>query len=138
MMMIKKKRKNNSKQSKRKSEKYTLNEVTIKHWIHNSKVTNESNENNSNESESSWGGSHNVKLSDDAILCLICLVLDFPTMVARDFTRFLNSERGPCKGKNIKIRTVQKALHSLNFTVKKAAFSPPARNSIGLRIYRVT
>lgn len=128
-------RKKNSKQSKRKNDKYTLNEVTIKHWIHDSKNKKESDE--SNQSEPSWGGSHNVKLSDDAILCLICLVLDFPTMIARDFTRFLNSERGPCHSKNIKIRTVQKALHSLNFTVKKAAFCPPARNSIGLRIYRV-
>lgn len=128
-------KKKNSKQSKRKNDKYTLDEVTIKHWIHDSKRKNESDE--SNESQPSWGGSHNVKLSDDAILCLICLVLDFPTMVARDFTRFLNSEHGPCHFKKVKIRTVQKALHSLNFTVKKAAFCPPARNSIGLRIYRV-
>lgn len=41
-----------------------------------------------------------------------------------------------CK-KNVKISTVHTALRSLKFTVKRGAFCPPARCTIGNRIFRV-
>lgn len=127
---------------KKKHEKYSLSPDIIKHWIKKMKMKKDSEQNpeqdpGQDQNKSTWGGKRYQKLTDDTLLCLICLVLDFPNFSARAFTRFMNSEYGPNFMNNIKERTVQDALHSLNFTVKKAQFCPPARNSIGLRIYRI-
>ena len=79
------------------------------------------------------------KISDDTILCMIVLILDFPTLSAESIATYLNSKYGPNYqySKKVSKRTVQRYLKHLKFGVKKASFAPPNRNSIGLRIYRV-
>ena len=126
-----------------KSKDYEVSIVTIKHWIQKYKSDEKLREKVNNEtllSEGSlWGGPHNLKLTDEALTCLICLALDFPNLPAKQFATYLNSKYGPCGElqKHVTSETVSRALKSLNFSVKRAAFCPPARNSIGLRIYRV-
>ncbi|KAK8886223.1 hypothetical protein M9Y10_041682 [Tritrichomonas musculus] len=145
----------NKKENEKKSPYYTLSVITIKHWLQKEKgkkakkVPDEDSEQEREDEQEqeqipmedqktkTWGGKRNFKLNDDVLLCLICLVLDFPNFSASSFVKFLNSEYGPCCANNIKKRTVQNALHCLKFTVKKAYFCPPARNSIGFRIYRI-
>lgn len=154
---------NDKKENEKKSPYYTLSVTTIKHWLQKEKgkkakkVSDEDSEQKQEQEQEqeqeeeqeqeripmedqktkTWGGKRNFKLNDDVLLCLICLVLDFPNFSASSFVKFLNSEYGPCCANNIKKRTVQNALHCLKFTVKKAHFCPPARNSIGFRIYRI-
>lgn len=121
---------------------YKLSPNTIKHWI-------EHFETKDNQSKKEYleraiekgqricGGCRNLKMTDDAILCLMCMALDFPNMQVKYFTSYLNSKYGPCSEKNVKDSTVFSAMRALKFSIKKAAFCPPARNSIGLRIFRV-
>lgn len=125
------------------SKEYELSPITIKHWIQKYKKDDKFKEKVDKENlltdDSLWGGPHNLKLNDEALTCLICLALDFPNMPSKHFASYLNSKYGPCGeiNKHIEPETVSRALKSLNFSIKKAAFCPPARNSIGLRIYRV-
>ena len=122
----------------RKVDEYPLTETSMLHWISNFLKMDEKKQNDylKNIPEPIWGGERKTKSTDDCIMCIICLVLDFPNMSTRDITDFLNSPRGPCKDKKISDRQVRRILQSLRFTVKKVAFSPPNRNTIGLRIYR--
>ncbi len=89
--------------------------------------------------EYNYGGFRieNQKVTDDTIKCLITLVLDFPTLSSENYTAYINSPLGPNEKDQITPRTVSHYLHALRFTVNRATFSPPNRNSIGLRIYRV-
>lgn len=123
------------------SKTYSLSPNTVKHWIIKYNKDEEEQERVKKKVKwiSEWGGSHNTKLNDEVLLCLICMVLDFPNMTSKQFASYLNSEYGPCfaNKKKIKPGTVSRALRSLNFSVSKVAFCPPTRNSIGLRIYRV-
>lgn len=79
------------------------------------------------------------KVSRETILCLITLVIDFPTMSAASMAMYINSKYGPNfrATKHVSERTVQRYLSSLRFKVKKSSFAPPNRNSVGLRLYRV-
>lgn len=79
------------------------------------------------------------KVTNDTLLCIIVLVLDFPTLSAESIAKYLNSRYGPNfqYEKNVSARTVQRYLKCLKFSIKKASFAPPNRNNIGLRIYRV-
>ena len=121
---------------------YSLSHITIKHWFQKFKKLSKEEKKaylktGKLNDQKKWGGAHNIKINDDALKCLICLVLDFPNMPVKNFTKYLNSQFGPCHEKKVKESTVHKALQSLKFSVKKAHFCPPPRNSIGLRIYRV-
>lgn len=124
------------------SKEYSLSPNTVKHWISKYNKDEEEQEKAKEKTVkwiSEWGGPHNTKLNDEVLLCLICMALDFPNMTSKQFASYLNSEYGPCfaKKKKIKPGTVSRALRYLNFSMKKVAFCPPTRNSIGLRIYRV-
>lgn len=79
------------------------------------------------------------KVSNETLLCIIVLILDFPTLSAESIANYCNSKYGPNYGyqNHITGRTVQRYLSFLQFNVKKASFAPPNRNSIGLRINRV-
>lgn len=92
-----------------------------------------------NKNYSNWGGlRENVrKVNDETIMCLITLVLDFPTLSTSTYRTYLNSKYGPNYKKNISIRTIERYLKYFRFNVKRAAFSPPNRNYIGSRIFRV-
>lgn len=79
----------------------------------------------------------NQKVTNETIKCLITLVLDFPTLSAVSYAAYLNSPFGTNEDNPISPRTVSRYLKALNFSVNKASFAPPNRNSIGLRIYRV-
>lgn len=79
----------------------------------------------------------NVKVSDETIKCMITLVLDFPNLSARAIAAYINSPFGTNFRRPINHRTVQRYMKNLDFTVKNVQFSPPNRNSIGLRIFRV-
>ena len=61
-----------------------------------------------------WGGfrENKQKISYDSIECLIVLVLDFPTMSAKSYANYLNSQFGPkhTKGKYIHTKNVQSYL----------------------------
>lgn len=94
---------------------------------------------NSDDLFDKWGGSRDdvKKISDDTLDCLLSLVLDFPTMSASNYMKYLNSKYGPNFQNKISLRTVYTCLEMLNLTVKKASFAPPNRNSVGLRIFRV-
>ena len=121
---------------------YSLSANTIKHWIEAYlKIPldkqREYQATGKDKSKGCYGGCHNFKMTDDALTCLICLALDFPNMQIKHFTSYLNSKFGPCYHKKVKDSTVHCALRSLKFSVKKAAFCPPARNTIGSRIFRV-
>lgn len=86
-----------------------------------------------------WGGSRQnlQKVSDKTLLCLITLLLDFPTLSTNSYVTYINSKYGPNYENNITLRTVQRYLNILGFKVKRASFAPPNRNSVGLRIFRV-
>ncbi|KAK8876420.1 hypothetical protein M9Y10_006627 [Tritrichomonas musculus] len=88
-----------------------------------------------------WGGfrENKQKISYDSIECLIVLVLDFPTMSAKSYANYLNSQFGPkhTKGKYIHTKNVQSYLKNLDFSVKNCSFEPTHKNCVGLRIYRV-
>lgn len=88
---------------------------------------------------SNWGGSRDIlrKVTDQTLLCLITLILDFPTLSTSSYVTYLNSKYGPNYKKNITLRTVERYLNILGFSVKRASFAPPNRNSVGLRIFRV-
>lgn len=75
------------------------------------------------------------KFSNEAKLCLLATVMDFPTLTDEQRTLYLN-KYGPCKEKNVSVRLVNKELQELNVTIKKPCFSDPQRNSIGFRIAR--
>ena len=47
-------------------------------------------------------------------------------------TFYINSSNG-ATNKDIKLSTIEKACENLKFTIKTARYSPPARNSIGLK-----
>lgn len=125
------------------NKKYSLSTNSIKHWIEKYERSEEEQNKIKKElvlkEKSKWGGAHNLKLNDDVLLCIICLTLDFPNMPSKQIASYLNSKYGPCSDekKHIKPGTVSRALRSLNFSMKKVAFCPTTRNSIGLRIYRV-
>lgn len=76
-----------------------------------------------------------TKFSDEARLCLLATVMDFPTLTDEQRTNYLN-EFGPCQTNKVSVRLVNKELGKLNITVKKPCFSDPQRNSIGFRIAR--
>ena len=78
-----------------------------------------------------------TKVTKETLKCLITLVLDFPTLSSFSYMTYINSQFGPNYTNNISERTVQRYLSSLNFKLKKVYFSPPNRNSVGLRIFRV-
>lgn len=63
-----------SKKSKKKVKtEFTVNEITIKHWIEQRNAF----------KDIQLGWPHNIKLDDDdAILCLLCMALDFPNFPA--------------------------------------------------------
>lgn len=86
-----------------------------------------------------WGGiRENIrKMTDETILCLITLMLDFPTLSTTTYLTYLNSKYGPNYKNNITLRTVERYLKYIGFNVKRAAFAPPNRNYVGARIFRV-
>lgn len=92
-----------------------------------------------NKDYSNWGGSRtNVrKVTDETIICLITLCLDFPTLSTSTYVTYLNSKYGPNYKNNITLRTVERYLKYFDFNVKRASFAPPNRNYIGSRIFRV-
>ncbi len=92
-----------------------------------------------NQDFSNWGGSRQIlqKVNDETLLCLITLVLDFPTLSTTSYVTYLNSKYGPNYMNNISLRTVERYLNIIGFKVKRASFAPPNRNSVGLRIYRI-
>ena len=63
-------------------------------------------------------------------------MLDFPTWTLNQRTSYINGQNG-ASDKNIKISTIGKACKFLKFSVHKTRYSPPARNSIGLRALRI-
>lgn len=75
------------------------------------------------------------KFNDEARLCLLATVMDFPSLTDEQRTDYLN-HFGPCKYNNVSTRLVNKELLELNITIKKPCFSEPQRNSIGFRIAR--
>lgn len=75
------------------------------------------------------------KFSDEARLCLLATVMDFPNLTDGQRADFLN-KFGPCKEKNVSARLINKELNKMNITIKKPCFSDPQRNSIGFRIAR--
>lgn len=79
---------------------------------------------------------NHIKLTPEVITCLICTLLDFPTWTLSQRTSYINGQNG-ATDKNIKISTIGKACKFLNFSVHKTRYSPPARNSIGLRALRI-
>lgn len=97
---------------KRKKETKSLDEIkqyslapnTVKHWIENFlkmpvQKRIEYLNTGKNEFNSFSGGCHNLKMTDDALLCLICMALDFPNMKVKHFKDYLNSQYGPCAKK---------------------------------------
>lgn len=80
---------------------------------------------------------NHVKINNDVIECLICTLLDFPTWTLRQRTAYINGMHGATE-KEIKVSTIEKAVKFMNFTIHKTRYSPPARNSIGLRALRIT
>lgn len=78
----------------------------------------------------------NTKVSKRTLKCLIALILDFPTIPPNSYATYINSQFGPNYEDNISERTIQRYLSSLDFKLK-VSFSPPNRNSVGLRIFRV-
>ncbi|KAK8899545.1 hypothetical protein M9Y10_001861 [Tritrichomonas musculus] len=82
---------------------------------------------------------YQLKINEDSLLCLIYLALDFPNMPGLHYTIYLNLSYGPCHDlpNPVKVGTVNNALRSLRFSQKRAAFCPPAGNSVWFRIYRV-
>ena len=79
----------------------------------------------------------NIKVTDETIKCIITLLIDFPNLSSRAIIAYINSPFGTNYKKPLDDRTVQRYMKNLNFTVKKATFAPPNRNSIGLKIFRV-
>ena len=79
----------------------------------------------------------NIKVTDETIKCLLTLMIDFPNLSARAITAYINSPFGTNFENPVDHRTIQRYMKSLDFTVKRSSFSPPNRNSIGLRIFRV-
>ena len=70
------------------------------------------------------------------ITCLVCTLLDFPTWTLTQRTAYINGDNGVTK-KDIKVSTIEKACENLRFTVHTTRYSPPARNSFGLRALRI-
>lgn len=79
----------------------------------------------------------NVKVTDETIKCLVTLIIDFPNLSARAITSYINSPFGTNYENPLDHRTIQRYMNNLEFTFKQSSFSPPNRNSIGLRIFRV-
>ena len=84
-----------------------------------------------------WGGYRKKPIiSSDTIKCLISLMIDFPSMSSISYTSYINSKYGSNHINNLAIKTIQKYVNKLYYTIKWSNFEPPSRNSIGLRIYR--
>lgn len=77
-----------------------------------------------------------VKLTPDVISCLICTLVDFPTWTIIQRTMYINGING-ATDKDIKVSTIERACQNLKFTVHTTRYSPPARNSVGLRSLRI-
>ena len=137
--------KNKKKKDKKKKDEFNfISKDTLLRQIRKfEQITNEEEKRNFlvNGIKSKHGGTREscTKVSKETLLCLIVLVLDFPNLSASSMARYINSRYGPNYqyDKHISARTVQRYLSLMKFTVKKALFAPPNRNSIGLRIFRV-
>ena len=83
---------------------YSLAPYTVKHWIKNFfkmpvQKRIEYLNTGKNEFNSFSGGCHNLKMTDDALLDLICMALIFPNLKVKHFKDYLNSQYGPCSKK---------------------------------------
>lgn len=70
------------------------------------------------------GGSHYHKVTKETLLCIIVLVLDFPTLSAPSIAKYLNSKYGPNYPMIIKYRLERcnAICLSLNSELKKHHF----------------
>ena len=76
------------------------------------------------------------KMSQNAVLCLVTTVLDFPDATDAERTHYLNTYAN-CNCEHVCQKTVNNVLHGLNITIKCPSFSPRARNCFGYRVARI-
>ena len=76
------------------------------------------------------------KINEEAMLCLLTTVLDFPEATDSERTEYLN-KYSKCGIQEVCIKTVNNALQNLKLTVKNPSFSPRARNCFGYRVARI-
>lgn len=122
---------------KMRKKPFSLTERTLRNWLTKFSDTSSQKAEESIKIYKNWGGKRYQKINDKVITTILCLLIDFPNFPAPIYTKYLNGSSGCCHQKPISLTTVKRIIRSMNFTVKKVAFSPPNRNTIGARIYRV-
>ena len=84
-----------------------------------------------------WGGRRGeCKITNNTIICLIALMVDFPLMSSISYTSYINSIYGPNVNNKVKVATIRKYVRNLEYKVEMSKFLPPNRNSIGISVYR--
>ena len=110
---------------------------TLKHWFHDYLSKRNENEEFSIKRDTRGGTRiSTVKLTDRVLECLVCTLLDFPQWTTQQRTAYINGPHG-ATNQGIKLTTIMKACQRLEFTVKRTRYSPPARNSVGLKALRI-
>ena len=77
-------------------------------------------------------------VDNDTLACLLVTLIDFPHWSSKQRAAYINGPNGSNYKKNkLKPQNLRKLTKKLNFSFKKAGFSPPHRNIIGYKALRV-